>query len=114
VNHLAGALLIRRLLPRLRKSAPARIVQVASLGQAPFEHPATFMDTDMVREGGITPRSSVDEGLRATLRLLVAPELDGMSGRFFDGIRETEPNPAADDPQARALCPRADRGAARR
>ena len=66
-------------------------------------HPATFMDTGMVHEGGIAPRSSVDEGVRATLRLLVAPELDGVSGRFFDGTRETEPNPAADDPQARAF-----------
>jgi NAD(P)-dependent dehydrogenase (short-subunit alcohol dehydrogenase family) len=147
VNHLAGALLIRRLLPRLQESAPARIVQVASLGQAPFDpadpqlerrydgwqaylqsklaqvmltrdlagevdpaavtinalHPATFMDTGMVHEGGIAPRSSVGEGVRATLRLLVAPELDGVSGRFFDGTRGTEPNPAADDPQARAL-----------
>jgi len=147
VNHLAGALLIRRLLPRLQESAPARIVQVASLGQAPFDvgdpqlerrydgwqaymqsklaqvmltrdlageldpaavtinalHPATFMDTDMVREGGITPQSSVDEGLRAILRLLVDPELDGVSGRFFDGTRATEPNPAADDPEARAF-----------
>lgn len=147
VNHLAGALLIRRLLPRLQDSAPARIVQVVSLGQAPFDpadpqlerrydgwqaylqsklaqvmlarelageldpaavtinalHPATFMDTGMVREGGITPRSSVEEGVRATLRLLVAPELDGVSGRFFDGTRETEPNPAVDDPQARVL-----------
>ena len=37
VNHLAGALLIRRLLPRMQESAPARIVQVASLGQAPFD-----------------------------------------------------------------------------
>lgn len=147
VNHLAGALLIRRLLPRLQESAPARIVQVASLGQAPFDpadpqlerrydgwqaymqsklaqvmltrdlageldpatvtinalHPATFMATDMVREGGITPQSSVDEGLRATLRLLVDPELDGVSGRFFDGTREVDPNPAADDPEARAF-----------
>ena len=147
VNHLAGALLIRRLLPRLQESAPARIVQVASLGQAPFDaadpqlerrydgwqaymqsklaqvmltrdlageldpaavtinalHPATFMDTGMVREGGITPRSGVDDGLRATLRLLVDPELDGVSGRFFDGTREAEPNPAADDPEARAF-----------
>jgi len=146
-DAVPGALLIRRLLPRLQESAPARIVQVASLGQAPFDpadpqlerrydgwqaylqsklaqvmltrdlageldpaavtinalHPATLMDTGMVHEGGIAPRSSLDEGVRATLRLLVAPELDGVSGRFFDGTRETEPNPAADNPQARAF-----------
>lgn len=146
VNHLAGAQLIRRLLPRLSESAPARIVQVASGAQQPIDpsdpqlerdydgwrayaqsklaqvmltrdlaaeldpadvtvnalHPATFMDTGMVREGGITPQSSVDEGLEATLRLLADPELDGVSGRFFDGTREVAAHRAATDPEARA------------
>jgi NAD(P)-dependent dehydrogenase (short-subunit alcohol dehydrogenase family) len=37
VNHLAGFLLTLRLLPLLRRSAPARIVYVASLGQAPMD-----------------------------------------------------------------------------
>ena len=37
VNHLAGFLLTMRLLPLLRRSAPARIVHVASLGQAPMD-----------------------------------------------------------------------------
>ena len=37
VNHLAGFLLTMRLLPLLRRSAPARIVNVASLGQAPID-----------------------------------------------------------------------------
>jgi NAD(P)-dependent dehydrogenase (short-subunit alcohol dehydrogenase family) len=146
VNHLAGAQLIRRLLPRLAESAPARIVQVASGAQEPIDpadpqlergydgwrayaqsklaqvmltcdlaaeldpdvvtinalHPATFMDTGMVREGGISPQRSVDEGMAATVRLLVDPALDGVSGRFFDGTRETRPHRAVDDPGARA------------
>jgi NAD(P)-dependent dehydrogenase (short-subunit alcohol dehydrogenase family) len=33
VNYLAGVLLTRRLLPRLRASAPARVVNVTSIGQ---------------------------------------------------------------------------------
>jgi NAD(P)-dependent dehydrogenase (short-subunit alcohol dehydrogenase family) len=37
VNYLAGYSLTRRLLPLLRASAPARIVQVASAGQAPID-----------------------------------------------------------------------------
>ena len=37
VNYLAGFLLIRLLLPTLRASAPARIVQVSSAGQSPID-----------------------------------------------------------------------------
>jgi NAD(P)-dependent dehydrogenase (short-subunit alcohol dehydrogenase family) len=37
VNYLAGFLLTELLLPLLRRSAPARIVNVSSLGQAPID-----------------------------------------------------------------------------
>jgi len=37
VNYLAGLLLTLRLLPLLRESAPARVVNVASIGQAPID-----------------------------------------------------------------------------
>jgi NAD(P)-dependent dehydrogenase (short-subunit alcohol dehydrogenase family) len=37
VNHLAGFVLSLRLLPLLRRSAPARIVNVASAGQYPID-----------------------------------------------------------------------------
>ena len=40
VNYLAGFLLTLDLLPLLRRSAPARIVNVASIGQ----HPLDFAD----------------------------------------------------------------------
>jgi NAD(P)-dependent dehydrogenase (short-subunit alcohol dehydrogenase family) len=45
VNYLAGFLLTQRLLPLLRRSAPARIVNVASLGQ----HPIDFDDPMLTR-----------------------------------------------------------------
>ena len=43
-------------------------------------HPATFMDTAMVREYGQQPLSTVEEGLEATWRLVADPTLDGVSG----------------------------------
>ena len=45
VNYLAAFLLTERLLPLLRRSAPARIVNVASLGQ----HPIDFDDPMITR-----------------------------------------------------------------
>jgi NAD(P)-dependent dehydrogenase (short-subunit alcohol dehydrogenase family) len=146
VNYLAGYHLTRRLLPLLVASAPARVVNVSSIGQEPIDfddpmlersysgvvayrrsklaqvmftidlagelrdqdvtvnalHPATFMDTAMVVEAGGQPMSTVEEGGAATLRLITSPELDSVTGRFFDGTRESRPNPQADDPDARA------------
>lgn len=65
-------------------------------------HPATFMDTAMVRDSGVSPTSSVEQGLDATWRLVADPALDGVSGRYFDGAREGRTDPQADDPAARA------------
>ncbi|MEU6646584.1 SDR family NAD(P)-dependent oxidoreductase [Saccharomonospora sp. NPDC046836] len=64
-------------------------------------HPATYMDTTMVRQTGTTPVSSVAEGGAATLRLVTAEELDGVSGHYFHGVRPAEPHRQADDPVAR-------------
>jgi NAD(P)-dependent dehydrogenase (short-subunit alcohol dehydrogenase family) len=64
-------------------------------------HPATLMDTKMVLENLGRAQSSVDEGVRAVLRLVADPELDGVSGRFFDGTRDWAPNGQALDPDAR-------------
>ena len=145
VNYLAGYSLIRRLLPRLRASAPARVVLVASAGQHPIDfhdvmledgydgrrayaqsklaqimlaldlaeeldpaqvtatalHPATFMPTKMVTDIGIAPVSSLAQGLEATWRLVADPALDGVSGRYFNGLREARPDVQALDPEAR-------------
>ena len=65
-------------------------------------HPATFMDTAMVRDSGVSPTSTVGEGLDATWRLVADPALDGVSGRYFEGTREGTTDPQADDPAARA------------
>ncbi|MDP9189107.1 MAG: SDR family NAD(P)-dependent oxidoreductase [Actinomycetota bacterium] len=64
-------------------------------------HPATLMDTKMVRETFGRSRSSVEEGVEATLRLIEDPELDGVSGRFFEGLREGAAHEQAYDAEAR-------------
>jgi NAD(P)-dependent dehydrogenase (short-subunit alcohol dehydrogenase family) len=128
VNYLAPVLLTRELLPLLRASAPARVVNVGSVGQAPLDlddlrfdngydgvdayrraklalaawtfdlaaeveadgvtvnvlHPATLMPTAMVAEARRHSMDSVDDGLRATRRLVLDPALAGTTGSYFD------------------------------
>ena len=60
-------------------------------------HPATYMPTKMVR----SPISTLEEGVNATLRLVADPALDGVTGRYFDGLRAATPDRQAQDPEAR-------------
>jgi NAD(P)-dependent dehydrogenase (short-subunit alcohol dehydrogenase family) len=145
VNYLAHYLLTSQLLPLLRSSAPARIVNVASAGQSPVDlsdvmlergydamkaytrsklaqimftfelaerlsgtevsvnalHPASLMDTKMVLETFGRSMSTVQQGADATVRLAVSPELERVTGRYFDGQREGRANRQAYDAQAR-------------
>jgi NAD(P)-dependent dehydrogenase (short-subunit alcohol dehydrogenase family) len=64
-------------------------------------HPATYMPTNMVRAAGVSPVSTLEQGTEATLRLVADPQLDGVTGRYFNGLREADPNPQAEDPAAR-------------
>jgi NAD(P)-dependent dehydrogenase (short-subunit alcohol dehydrogenase family) len=64
-------------------------------------HPATYMDTTMVREAGASPMSTVDEGAAAILNLVRSPALEGRSGLYFDRQRESRANPQAYDAAAR-------------
>ena len=64
-------------------------------------HPATYMATTMVRQSGVTPISTVEEGAEAILNLAVADGLDGTSGQFYNGLRPAKANPQAYDDTAR-------------
>jgi NAD(P)-dependent dehydrogenase (short-subunit alcohol dehydrogenase family) len=64
-------------------------------------HPATYMNTTMVRESGVSPMSSVDEGAAAILNLVGSRELEGRTGRYFDRQRESRAHPQAYDAAAR-------------
>lgn len=148
VNYLAPFLLTRLLLGVLRRSVPARVVNVASIGQAPvnfedvmledgydmttaysqsklalvsftFElakrlraegeteltatalHPATLMPTKLVFETVGHTVDTLEQGVAATLRLVIDPALDGVSGEYFDGTEEATANPQAYDENAR-------------
>jgi NAD(P)-dependent dehydrogenase (short-subunit alcohol dehydrogenase family) len=145
VNYLAGFLLTYLLLPLIRQSTPARIVNVSSAGQQAIDfddvmltrgfsgsraycqsklaqimftidlarelatsgvivnalHPATYMDTAMVRRAGVTPMSTVEQGAEAIMQLAVSPAVEGRSGRYFNGLNETRANAQAYDDAAR-------------
>jgi NAD(P)-dependent dehydrogenase (short-subunit alcohol dehydrogenase family) len=144
VNYLAGFALTVRLLGLLRRSAPARIVNVASLGQAPLDfddvmlergygggraysqsklaqitstmtlaerlggtgvtvtslHPATYMPTKIVLEEAGHSVDTLEEGVEATVRLATSPEVEGVTGRFYDRRTESAAHPQAYDRDA--------------
>jgi NAD(P)-dependent dehydrogenase (short-subunit alcohol dehydrogenase family) len=64
-------------------------------------HPATFMPTKMVVGAGITPASTLEDGLEATWRLVADPALDGVTGAYFNGTREARADAQAYDADAR-------------
>jgi NAD(P)-dependent dehydrogenase (short-subunit alcohol dehydrogenase family) len=145
VNYLSHFLLTSLLLPLLKGSAPARVVNVASAGQSPIDfddpmlergydamraysqsklaqimftlelaerlsgsgvsvnalHPASLMDTKMVQDTFGYTMSTVEEGSEAVVRLAASPELEGVTGRYFDGRREARADGQAYDKEAR-------------
>jgi NAD(P)-dependent dehydrogenase (short-subunit alcohol dehydrogenase family) len=64
-------------------------------------HPGTLLDTKMVREGFGRAMGPAEEGADAEEHLATAPELDGVTGAYFDGRERARPDAQARDPQAR-------------
>src|SRR5580693_544076 len=64
-------------------------------------HPATYMNTTMVRAGRITPISTVEQGGDAILHLVTGNDVADKSGLFFNGMSEMKANAQAYDASAR-------------
>jgi NAD(P)-dependent dehydrogenase (short-subunit alcohol dehydrogenase family) len=64
-------------------------------------HPATYMNTTMVRAGGITPISTVEQGGAAILHLAEGDDMAGKTGLFFNGMQQAKAIPQAYDEAAR-------------
>jgi NAD(P)-dependent dehydrogenase (short-subunit alcohol dehydrogenase family) len=60
-------------------------------------HPATYMDTSMVRRAGVRPLSTVEEGARAILNLATSPAVEGQTGLYFIGLPEAKAQAQAYD-----------------
>jgi NAD(P)-dependent dehydrogenase (short-subunit alcohol dehydrogenase family) len=146
VNYLAPVLLARRLVPALERGAPARIVNVGSVGQAPVDfadlrmdhhytgtqayarskfalaaftfdlaheladngvtvncvHPASLMNTHMVRQALVPPMSTVRTGVRAVMNLATRPTGGTVTGRYFDGTHEARAHAGTYDTATRS------------
>lgn len=62
-------------------------------------HPASLMNTSMVEAAGVTPRSTVEEGMRAVLQQVTG---DGIAtGSYYNGMQPARANEQAYDEQAR-------------
>jgi len=64
-------------------------------------HPASLMDTKMVREWFGTPRATVEEGARHVERLILSEKLKGVSGVYYDQATAVRAKAQAYDPEAR-------------
>jgi NAD(P)-dependent dehydrogenase (short-subunit alcohol dehydrogenase family) len=62
-------------------------------------HPATYMPTSMVIEGGFTPRATIAEGVEAVLNLVNSPDIG--TGGYYTGLRPDRANVQAYDESAR-------------
>ena len=60
------------------------------------------MATTMVRQAGVTPWSTVEEGGQAILQLAHSPVVEGRSGLYFNGLAESRADAQAYDAKARA------------
>ena len=64
-------------------------------------HPGTYLDTNMVREAGVTPWGKPETGADAEVFLATSPQLENITGKYFDVKKETKAHSQAYDAKAR-------------
>jgi NAD(P)-dependent dehydrogenase (short-subunit alcohol dehydrogenase family) len=64
-------------------------------------HPGSLLDTKMVRESFGQPQGDVEEGIRAEIFVAIAPEIEGISGEYFDRTQRARAHAQAYDARAR-------------
>jgi NAD(P)-dependent dehydrogenase (short-subunit alcohol dehydrogenase family) len=145
VNYLAHFTLTQNLLPLLIHAAPARIVNVSSIGQSPLDfadlmlqkhydssdaycksklaqilygmelaerlqgkgvivnslHPASLMNTNMVKEYYGRTLSTVEEGLEVVEHVAFSPATAHITGAYFDQLIQGTAHKQAYDEAAR-------------
>src|SRR3954447_8025895 len=53
-------------------------------------HPGTYLDTNMVRNSGVTPWGKPETGADAEVFLAISPELENVTGKYFDVKKEAK------------------------
>lgn len=64
-------------------------------------HPASLMNTKMVYESFGYTLSTIEDGVNALMYLATSPDLDGVTGKYFDQQQEARANAQAYDLAAR-------------
>lgn len=64
-------------------------------------HPGTYLDTNMVRRSGVEPWGKPESGADAEVYLAVSPQLEGVTGKYFNVKSESKANAQAYDAKAR-------------
>ena len=93
-SKLAQILFTFELAERLRASGKTNVTVNAV-------HPSSLMPTKMVFEGWGHTLTTIEQGVEAVYRLAVAPQLEGISGRYFDVLKESRAKEQAYDVSAR-------------
>lgn len=70
------------------------------------------MPTKTVVDAGVAPVDSLESGVEATL-LVAGPDMDGVTGKYFDRLREVQADVQTDDPGCASTAAPAQRRAGR-